>query len=179
MTAGQWVTRAVCALLALALFLASLLTVVEIAAAALDRAPVLVPHAEQASWLRAHRWDEGIVRAVLAGLVVLGLSCLFLALRRGKPAALPLSGRTDGVDVTASRRSVEQTLAAAAARTTGISGANASVSRRTARVDARTVTRSASGVRDEVEAAVRGRLDSLGLERRVRTRIDLAAEDAR
>lgn len=179
MTATHWLTRVVCALLALALLLASLLAVVEIAAAALDRAPVLVPHAEQESWLRAHSWDENIVRAVLAGLVVLGLLCLFLAFRRGKPAALPLSGRTDGVDVTASRRSVEKTLAAAAARTTGVTGANASVSRRTARVDARTVARSASGVHEEVETAVQGRLGSLGLERPLRTRVDLTAEDTR
>ena len=179
MTATHWVTRAVCALLALALLIGSLLAIVEIAAAALDRAPVLVPHVEHVSWLRAHTWDEGIVKAVLAGLVVLGLLCLLLALRRGKPAALPLNGRTDGVDVTASRRSVEQTLAAAAARTTGITGANASVSRRTARVDARTVARSASGVRDEVETAVQGRLDSLDLARRMRARIDLTTEDTR
>lgn len=179
MTAIHWVTRAVCALLALAVLLGSLLAVVEIAAAALDRPPVLVQHAEWANWLRTHSWDDWIVDAALVGLVVLGLLFLLLGLRRGKPKALLLHSRTDGVQVTASRRSVEKTLAAAAARTTGIAGASASVNRRRARVDARAVVPSTSGVRDDVETAVRGRLDSLGLERPMGTRIELTAEDRR
>jgi hypothetical protein len=110
---------------------------------------------------------------------VLGLLLLFLAFRRGKPAALALRSRSDGVDVTASRRSVEKSLAAAAARTAGIAGASASVSGRTARVDARTVARSEPGLREEVETAVRGRLDSLGLQRRMRTRVGLTTKDTR
>jgi hypothetical protein len=177
MTATNWVTRVVCALLALALLLGSLLAVVEIAAAALDRAPALVSHSEWTSWLRAHSWDDWTVGAMLGGSVVLGLLFLLLALRRGKPASLPLSSRTDGVDVSASRRSVEKLLVAAAARTTGVAGASASVSRRTARVDAQTMARSEPGIREEVESTVRGRLDSLGLARRLRTRIDLTAKD--
>ena len=179
MTATNWVTRVVCALLALALLLGSLLAVVEIVAAALDRAPVLVPYPEWTSWLRAHSWNDAIVNAALGGLVVLGLLLLLLAFRRGKPASLALRSRTDGVDVIASRRSVEKALAAAAARTPGITGASASVSRRTARVDARTVARSEPGIREEVETAVRGRLDSLGLERPMRTRVDLTTKDTR
>ncbi len=179
MTATNWVTRIVSALLALALLLGSLLAVVEIAAAALGRAPVLVPYPDWTAWLRTHSWNDWIVNAALGGLVVLGLLLLFLAFRRGKPASLALRSRSDAVDVTASRRSVEKSLAAAAARTTGIVGAGASVGRRTARVDARTVGRSEPGIREEVEAAVRGHLDSLGLQRRMRTRVDLTTEDTR
>ena len=77
----------------------------------------------------------------------------------------------------ASRRSVEKSLASAAARTTGIIGASASVSRRTARVDASTLARPEPEVREKVETAVRGRLDSLGLERPLRPRVDLTAKD--
>lgn len=179
MTATNWVTRVVSALLALALLIGSLLAVVEIVAAALGRAPALVPYPEWTTWMRMHSWNDWIVNAVLAALVVLGLLLLVLAFRRGKPASLALRSRSDGVDVTASRRSVEKSLAAAAARTTGIAGASAAVSRRTARVDARTVARSESGSRDEVESAVRGRLDSLGLERRMRTRVDLTTKETR
>ena len=179
MTATNWVTRVVCALLALALLLGSLLAVVEIVAVALDRAPVLVPHPEWTSWLRTHSWNDAIVRAALGGMVVLGLLFLVLAFRRGKPASLALRSRTDGVDVIASRRSVEKALAAAAARTPGITGASASVSRRTARVDARTVARSELGLREEVETALRGRLDSLGLVRPMRTRVDINTKDTR
>jgi len=178
MTAG-WVNRVVSALLALALLLGSLLVVVEIAAAALGRAPVLVPYPTWTSWLRTHSWNDWLVNAVLAGLVVLGLLLLLLAFRRGKPASLALTSGSDGVAVAASRRSVEKSLAAAAARAAGIAGASASVSRRTARVDARTVARSEPGVREAVESVVRGRLDSLGLERRLRTRVHLTTKDTR
>jgi hypothetical protein len=178
-TATNWVTRLVCALLALALLLGALLVVTEIVAAALGRAPALVPFPEWTSWLRTHSWNDWIVNAVLAGLAVLGLLLLLLALRRGKPTSLALRSDLEGVDVTASRRSVEKSLAASAARTTGIAGASASVSRRTARVEARTVTRSEPGVREEVESAVRGRLDSLGLKRRMRTRVGLTTKDTR
>jgi hypothetical protein len=178
-TATNWFTRVVSALLAMALLLASLLAIAEIVAAALGRAPALVPYPQWTTWLRAHSWNDWIVDAVLGGLVVLGLLLLLLALRRGKPASLALRSGSDGVDVTASRRSVEKSLAAAAARTTGIAGASASVSRRAAHVDARTVAGSEPGIREQVESAVRGRLDSLGLERRVRTRVDLTAKDTR
>ena len=179
MTATNWVSRVVCALLALALLLGSLLAVVEITAAALDRAPALVAYAEWTTWLRAHHWNDAIVKAALGGLVVVGLLLLLLAFRRGKPASLVLQSRAEGVDVLASRRSVEKALTAAATRTAGITGASASVGRRTARVDARTIARSEPGIRDEVETAVRERLDALGLERPMRTRVDLTAKDTR
>jgi hypothetical protein len=179
MTATNWVTRVVSALLALALLVGAVLAVVEMVAAALDRAPVTIPHPEWTSWLRTHSWNDGIVKAALGGLVVLGLLLLLLALRRGKPATLPLRSRTDGVEVTASRRSVEKSLAAAAARTNGVTKASASVSRRTARVEARTVARSDPTIRPEVESLVRGRLDSLGTKRRMRTRVVLSTKDTR
>lgn len=179
MTATNWLTRVICALLALALLIGSLWAVVEIAAAALGRAPVLIAHTDWSRWMRTHSWDDWVVTAVLGGLIVLGLLFLFLALHRGKPASLPLKGRTQGVEVIASRRSVEKALASTAARTTGITGARASVSRRTAHVVARTLARSEPGVRAEAETAVGERLDSLGLERRLRTRIDLTAQDTK
>ena len=179
MTATNWVTRVVSALLALTLLFGSLLAVVEIAAAALDRGPVLVPYPDWTDWLRTHTWNDPIVQVLLGGLVVVGLLFLLLALRRGKPAALSLRNRTDGVDVTASRRSLEKSLSAATARTSGIAAASASVSRRTARVQARTLALSDPGIRDEVETAVKERLDSLGTERRMRTRVALTTKDTR
>jgi len=179
MRATNWVTRLVAALLALAILLGSLLGVAEIVAAALGRAPAVVPYPKWTGWLRTHSWNDGLVKAVLAGLVVLGLLLLLLAFRRGKPASLALRSDTDGVAVTASRRNLEKSLAAAAARTTSIAAASASVSRRTARVEARTVAPSEPGVREAVESAVRDRLRSLGLERRLRTRVDLTTKDTR
>jgi hypothetical protein len=177
MTATNWVTRLVSVLLALVLLLGSLLAVVEIVAAGLGRGPVVVPFPEWTGWLRTHSWNDWIVNAALGGLVLLGLLLLLLAFRRGKPASLALTSGSEGVQVTASRRSVEKTLAAAAARTPGIADASASVSRRTARVHGRTVAPAEPGTRQEVESAVSGRLDSLGLERRMSTRVDLTTKD--
>ena len=119
MTATQWLTRALCALLALALLLGSLLVIVEVGLAAAGREPWLVPYADWETWLLEHTWDDRVVIAILAGLVVLGLVLLFLAVRRSKPPTLPLRARTPGVDVTASRKSVEKSLVRAASRTPG------------------------------------------------------------
>ena len=179
MTGTMWVTRVLSALLALALLLGSLLAVWEIALAAMDRAHALVPHSEWARWLRAHEWNDTVVRATLVGVVVLGLLLVFLAIRRGKPASLALKAHTEAVTVTASRRSVEKSLAAAAARTTGITHASASVTRRAARINARTVAVSDSGVREELESAVKGRLDSLDVDRPLRTRVALTTRHTR
>jgi hypothetical protein len=173
MTATQWLTRAFAALVALALLLVSLVALVEIVGAAAGRDPQVVAYTEWTAWMRERSWDDPVVRAILVGLVLLGLLLLFLAVRRGKPAALPLRARTPGVDVNASRKSVERSLAAAASRASGITGADASVRRRSARVEARTGARSESGMRQEVESVVRARLDSLGLTRDLRLRVQV------
>jgi ABC-type Fe3+ transport system permease subunit len=179
MTATTWLNRAVSALLALALLIGSLLVIAEVAAAALDRGPWLVPYPEWTEWMRSRSWNDWVVVTVLVGLVLVGLLLLALALRRGKPATLPLRGRTPGVTVKASRRSVERSLAAAAARTSGVTGADASVRRRSARIGTRTATRSGSDVRQEVESAVKDRLDSLGLARDMRTRVAVSTKERR
>lgn len=179
MTATNWVTRLVATVLALVLLVGSLLALVEIVAAQLGGSPTLVAYPEWARWLRGHSWNDWIVNVALAALVVLGLLLLYLALRRGKPASLALRSGIDGVHVTASRRSLEKSLAAAAARTSGVAGASASVSRRTARVAVRAVAPSAPGLREEAESAVRGRLDSLHLRRPLRTRVQVSTRDRR
>jgi len=148
-------------------------------AAALGHPPALIPYPEWTSWLRTHSWNDWVVNTVLGGLVVLGLLVLYLALRRGKPASLTLKRRVDGVGVSATRRSVQKSLAAAAARTNGIAEANASVGRRTARVDAQTLAQPEPTIREEVERVVKGRLDALDLQRPMRTRVVVTAKDAR
>jgi hypothetical protein len=178
-TATQWFTRALSALVALALLLGSLLVIVEIVLAAAGRGPWLIPYADWTAWIRGRSWSDDVVKAILVGLVVVGLLLLVVAVRRGKPATLPLRGRTPGVDVTASRKSVERSLAAAVSRTSGITGADASVRRRSARIEARAASRSPSGLRQEVEAAAKARLDSLGLRRDLRTRVRVSARDGR
>lgn len=177
MTATRWLTRAISALLALALLLGSLLIIVEIILAATGQKPWLVQYTKWTVWMRERDWKDGAVIAILIGLLVVGLLLLFLGARRGKPATLSLRGRTPGVTVTASRKSVERSLAAAVSRTPGIIGAKASIGRRRARIEARASTRSESGQQQEAEAAATARLDSLGLTRNLRPRVRIQLAD--
>lgn len=178
MTATQWLTRALAALLALALLLASLLVVVEVALAAAGQAPWLVDFTQWTAWMSERNWDDRTVRTILVGLLLVGLLLLVLTLRRGKPATLSLRPRTSGVDVKASRKSVERSLAAAASRTSGVTSADASVRRRKARIEARG-SRPESGLAQDVESAARARLDSLGLARERRLDVQIYAKDRR
>jgi hypothetical protein len=179
MTVTRWLTRALAALVALAVLVGSLLVLVEIVVAAAGGGPWLVAYPEWTTWMQQRGWTDRVVRAILLGLVLVGLLLLFLAVRRGKPATLPLRGRTPGVDVTASRRSVERSLVAAASRVSGVTGADASVRRRSARIDAQAASRSDPGLRQEVESAVQARLDSLGLTRNLSLRVQVSAKDRR
>ena len=171
--------RLLATLLALALFLGGLLAVVEIVLAALGRPAWLVPHPEWSSGLGEQTFDSGVVRAVLIGLVVLGLLLLLAALRRGRPGALQLPDRTPGVRVTASRRGVERALATAARRADGVRGARARVGRRTARVQASTAVRSSGELQEPVTTVVTERLDELGLTGVLRPRVTVSQESAR
>ena len=182
MTATRWFTRTLSALLALALLLGSLLVIAEIAVAASGNGSWLVPYPAWTDSLRQRHWNDPAVRAILVGLVVVGLLLLIAAVRRGRPAALPLAARTPGVDVNVSRRSVERSLAAAASRTKGIIQADASLRRRSARIGAQAASRSESsraGLQHEVESAVKARLDSLGLTRPLHLRVHVTSKDRR
>ena len=177
MTAARSVTRVVAALLALALLAGALLTLVELILAALDRRPWVVPHAHWRQWLVEHSWDDATIRAVLVGLVVIGLVLILLGLRRGRPGSIELPPDLPGVHVRASRRSVEMSLAAAAARVTGVTDAQASAGRRSVRVTARTLT-SQPELQQHVTAAVAGRLESFGLDR-MRARVRTTSKEER
>jgi len=165
--------------MALALLLASLLVVVEVALAAAGQPPWLVDFTQWTAWMSERNWDDRTVRTILVGLVVAGLLLLLLTLRRGKPATLSLRPRTSGVDVKASRKSVERSLAAAASRTSGVSSADASIRRRGARVEARAGSRPESGLAQDVESAVRARLESLRLAREPRLDVRIYAKERR
>lgn len=161
---GMLVLRRVMALvLATALLLAAVIGVVEIASAALGRPPWIIAGKDWASWLRVHRWDDGVVRAGLSVALLCGVLLLVTGLRRGRPVELTLTATQPGVTFTASRRSVERLLDAAARSIPGVTSARVSTGRRGVRVDAVTRTAAAGDLRDRVEAAVRERLDGLRL----------------
>jgi hypothetical protein len=165
--------------LALALLLGGLLAVVEIVLAALDRPSWLVPHEDWGSWLTEQTFSGGIVRALLIGLVVLGLLLLVAALRRGKPGALRLPGRTEGVRVSASRRGIERSVATAARRADGVRDARARAGRRAVRVKAKTAMRSPGDLQQRVTAAATDRVEQLGLSGVLRPKVTVSREKAR
>lgn len=171
--------RLLATLLALALFLGGLLAVVEIVLAALGRPAWLVPHQQWSSWLGEQTFSDGIVRAALIGLALLGLLLLVAALRRGKPGALRLPARTEGVRVSASRRGIERSLATAARRADGVRAARARARRRSVRVKATTALRSTDDLQQPVTATVTERLEQLGLAGVLRPRVTVSRESAR
>jgi hypothetical protein len=175
----QLLNRVLATLLALALFLGGLLAIAEIVLAALDRPAWLIPHQQWNSWLTDQSFSDGIVRAALIALALLGLLLLITALRRGKPGALRLPGRTDGVRVSASRRGIERSLATSARRADGVRVASARARRRSVRVKAKTALRSTDDLQQPVTAVVTERLDQLGLAGVLRPRVTVSRESSR
>lgn len=157
------VNRLVALVLALALFLAASVAVVDIVLAALKRPHWIVDASAWANWLRAARWYDGTVRLGLVVAIVLGLILLFVGLRRGRPSSVPLTA-ADGVQIRASRRAVERAVDAAARRVEGVSAADVSVRRRKVRVRASTRRREPGDLEAAVRQAVSSRLTGLGLE---------------
>ena len=171
--------RVLATLLALALLLGGLLAVIEIVLAQLGRPYWLVPHEQWSSGLAEQTFVNGVVRAVLIGLAVLGLVLLVLALRRGKPGSVQLPSRTEGVRVSASRRGIERSLSTAARRADGVRSSRVTAGRRTVRVKAVTALRSTGELQQPVTAAVTGRLEQLGLGGVLRPRVSIKKESSR
>ena len=172
------VNRILSALLALALAVGALVATAEIVLVALGRPPWLVPHPQWSAWLQEHTWGDTVVRAVLIGLVVVGLLLLIVALRRGKPSSIELPAHGEGVRVTAARRGVERAVAGAAISTGGVSTADASARRRTVKVTANTSMRSPGDLEQRVTQAVTQRLDELELGQRMSPRVSVSHKEA-
>ena len=166
--------RLLSAVLAAALVALGVLVVVEVVAAAFDQPPVVLPYPDVAGALRDSTWQSGLARAVGGALAAVGLLLLVLALRRGRPAGLPLAPLTDGTQAEAHRRGLQRSLQDRAARVDGVRRATAKVGRRSVRVTAHSALRDPAGLPQQVEQQVRGLLDELALRRalavKVRTR---------
>lgn len=171
--------RVLATALALLLLLGGLLAVSEIVLAALDRPYWLVPYEQWSSWLSARRFSSGIVRTIAVGVIVLGVLLLVAAVRRGRPGALGLPGHTPGVQVTASRRGLEQALSRAVRGTDGVRSARVKAGRRRVKVTAATALRSPGGLQQQVSDAVDQHLEELGLAGTLRSRVTLSRRGAR
>jgi glucose dehydrogenase len=171
MNAATVTVRLLSALLAVLLVVGGLLVAVEIVLAQLGRPALLIPWLAWAVWLGGQTWATSIVRLLLAGLVVVGLVLLILALRPGKPRRLALPAIDRAVHVSIARRALQQTLKDAAARATGVASASAKAGRRTVTITATTANPNTTEVHHAALAAVNQRLEQLGLAGRLRPRV--------
>lgn len=171
MNAATITNRVLSALLALLLVVGGLLVAVEIVLAQLGRQALLIPSSAWASWLGGQTWDTFTVRLVLAGLVVVGLLLLILALRPGKPRRLALPATGSNLHVSIARRALQQNLADTAARASGVASASAKAGRRTVTVTATTANPNNTEVQKAAQAMVNQRLDQLGLARQLHSRV--------
>ena len=163
--------RLLSALLAVLLVVGGLLVAVEIVLAQLGRPALLIPWLVWAVWLGGQTWATTIVRLFLAGLVVVGLVLLVVALRPGKPRSLALPATDRNVHVSIARRALQQTLRDTAARASGVASASAKARRRTVTVTATTDNPNTTEVQRAALAAVEQRLDQLGLAGRLHPRV--------
>lgn len=171
MNAATITIRVLSALFALLLLVGGLLVAVEIVLAQLGRPAWLIPWPAWASWLGGQTWATSTIRLLLAGLVMVGLVLLILALRLGKPRRLALPATGSNLHVSIARRALQQTLKDAAARASGVASASAKAGRRTVKITATTANPNTTEVHHAALAAVNQRLDQLGLAGRLRPRV--------
>lgn len=167
--------RILCVLLAVAIAVAGVLTVIEIVAAATDKEPVLVKWNGLVNDLTTTQWKDVAARIAAGILIAVGLLLLLFALRRGKPATVGLRTGASDVDMTTTRRSLQRSLATSATTVDGITDAKVKVKRRKVAVKAR----AGSGVakddgQSRLTSAVQERLDALDLSDRRRLKVKVA-----
>lgn len=159
--------------LALALIAGSVLLALEVGYALSGQPPLVV------QWPQAHElgtdnaWDTAPVRLVAGVVLAVGLLLLLIALKPRRAPRLQMQSSQPGVDAAITRRSLRTTLLNAATRVDGISGAKAKVSKRKVTVTATSRLGSADTARtltDQLEDALRTRLESLQLARTPRLR---------
>jgi hypothetical protein len=173
------VNRILAALLALVLLLGGLLAASEIVLAQLGRPPWLVPYPQWSVWLGQRTLTDGLMRAAMAALVVVGLLLMLAALRRGKPHNLMLPSNIEGVQVTASRRGIERSLREAGSRISGVRSVEVRAGRRTVKVRAYTASRTEGQVQQQLTDTVAAKLRQLGLADRLRPRVTIVTGKSR
>lgn len=157
--------RFLAVLVALALLVFGVLVVAEIVwvLALGGSQELLLPYPALAEYLAELRWDSGAARAILIGLVLVGLLLIVAELRRSKPGLLTLASSGGPVTAGVDRRTLQKAAAAAATDVDGISSARARVSRRRISVSAVSGLRDGSGLPDQVTEGMQSWVDGLNL----------------
>lgn len=157
--------RFLAVLVALALLVLGVLVVVEIGwVLALGRTQELVlPYPAVTDYLADLSWTSAIARAILIGLVIVGLLLIAAELRRSKPALLTLSSSGGPVTTGVDRRTLQKAAAVAVTGVEGISSARARVSRRKISVSAESGLRDGRGLQEQVSTHMRSWIEGLNL----------------
>jgi hypothetical protein len=155
-------------LLGIAGLVLGVLGTVEVVVAALRRPPLVLPYPQVASWLRQHTWSAGVVVAIAAALLAVGLVLLLLELKPRRRTQLVLQLRDPAVTTTLSVHSLARLLETTAVGTPGVDRAHGRVRRRRARVrldvsvpDPAEVSR----IQEQARAAASAALEDLHLRR--------------
>lgn len=173
MSGMRAINRIVAALVALVLLAASVITVVEIALAALGKSPWIVNHTTLANDLHHRVWQDGWVRFAGASAVIVGLLLLYVAFRRGAPTDLPLQTDEPGVTLTVTRKSLESYAAGIAESETGVDSASVKARKAHVTVTASTMLRDPGDLEQRVQAAVAAHLGNLHLAHPVNTAVSI------
>lgn len=163
-------------LLALALTALGVLVFVEVVWALHASTPLVLPYASLAAHMRASRWDDASVEAILGAIVVVGVLLFALAVvppRRRRLALRPLAGDPGELDSAITRGALQRLLRAAATSVDGIAQAKVIAGRRRVRVIARSRLRDARGQAAQVSAAVNDAVEHLSLAGRRQVRVVL------
>jgi hypothetical protein len=157
------IARLFAAVVAIALFAAGVITVIEVIAAAFGADPVVAPHDDWARNGRTTLWDDTDVRVFFLIIAVIGVILLFVALSRRRPTRLDITAGT-GIEVATVRRaSVEANLVRSAQSVDGVRAARVHIDRHRIRVTATTRRKDRTSLTDAVQAVVYGRLTEIGL----------------
>ena len=157
------IARLLAAIVAIALFAAGVVTVIEVIAAAFGADPVIAPRDDWAGNGRTTHWNDTDVRVFFVIIVVIGVILLLVALSRRRPTHLNVTTGTGIEAATVRRASVEANLARTAQSVDGVRAARVRVDRRRIRVNATTNRKDPTGLDDAVHAAVDGRLTQIAL----------------
>lgn len=157
------ISRIVAGLLALAAVVGGVLLVVEVALAALERSPWLVPWDRWWRSTREQAWSSGDTRTVAVVLVAVGLALLVVALSRWRPARLPLRDEPGVVGGDVKRTSLEAAIRRTAEDLDGVEKAAVRVAGSRARVRVDSSRREPGDLGTQVEHRVAERLDALQL----------------
>jgi len=174
----RYVNRVLAAVLSVALIAAGALLIIEVIAARLGSAPVLIPWPDAYVWGNDTTWDETVIRVSCITMSVVGAVLLILELKRPRVRRLAVAGEPEGVDIAYTRTGVARAVQGAATGVDGIRSASVRVARRSVRLtalSASTETSTAKSLLEPVSRAAQQQIDELRLDPTPRLAVSMRA----